>query len=165
MKLELYIELTINFSKQTAIYSEQNAMLPMQSFVKDSGFLTAAAGSNFQVQSWFKSMWFSKLPASLCDFCQVTWIRPIKGLRHCHASSSNPRRDFSNHLQHLPTLPTRQIVSGLVCISNPEQGGTWIKQWEIPKTWDPSMNLLPQVKHHWCPPWFESREITYCFYG
>lgn len=29
-------------------------MLPVQSFVKNSDILTAAAESDFQVQSWFK---------------------------------------------------------------------------------------------------------------
>lgn len=42
------------------------------------------------------------------SFVRLVEIRPIKKLRHGHASCSASRRDFSNQLEDLPTLPTRK---------------------------------------------------------
>lgn len=141
MKLELYIELIINFSMQTNSNLIMNKIMGVQCY-KSNPLWRIQVFKQQLLEVIFRCN--AMLIQGLCDlasyllpyvtFIRLLDIRPIKGLRHGHASSLAPRRDFSNQLEHLLTLPTRQKVSCLVWIGNSEQGCTWIRQWKIPKT-------------------------------
>lgn len=71
-------------------------MVPVQTFVKDSGFFKAAVGSDFQVQSCDSASYLLLYVTCV----RILEIRAIKGLRHGHGSSSAPRQDFSNQMEH-----------------------------------------------------------------